>query len=82
VDVGRANAESLRLFKWMQSELQDRQWLAADHATIADVAMYSYVRVADEGGLDLAEYPAIIRWLADVEALDGFEAMPRSAVRP
>ncbi len=79
VDVARANAESLRLFKWMQSELQGRQWLAADHATIADVAMYSYLRVADEGGLDLAEYPGIVRWLADVEALDGFEAMPRSA---
>jgi len=79
VDVGHASAESHKLFKWMQSELQGRQWLAADHATIADVAMYSYLRVADEGGLDLAEYPAIIRWLADVEALDRFEAMPRSA---
>ena len=77
VDLERAEAESKRLFKWMQQELADRTWLAADHATIADIAMYSYVRVSDEGELDLAPYPAILRWLEDVETLDGFEAMPR-----
>lgn len=77
VDLERAEAESKRLFKWMQQELADRTWLAAHHATIADIAMYSYVRVSDEGELDLAPYPAILRWLEDVETLDGFEAMPR-----
>ena len=78
VDLERAEAESKRLFKWMQQELADRTWLAADHATIADIAMYTYVRVSDEGDLDLAPFPAILRWLEDVEKLDGFEAMPRS----
>jgi glutathione S-transferase len=77
VDLERAEAESKRLFKWMQQELADRTWLAADHATIADIAIYSYIRVSDEGELDLAPYPAILRWLEDVEKLDGFEAMPR-----
>ena len=72
VDFERAAAEATRLFKWMQSELDQRTWLAADHATIADVAMYSYLRVADEGKLDLADYPAITRWLADVEKLQLF----------
>ena len=69
---------SKRLFKWMQAELADRTWLAAGHPTIADVAMYSYLRVADEGDLDLEPYPAILRWLGDVEQLDGFEPMPRA----
>lgn len=77
VDLARAEAESRRLFKWMQIELADRTWLAADHATIADVAMYPYIRVADEGQLDLAPYPAILRWLGDVEKLEGFVPMPR-----
>jgi glutathione S-transferase len=79
VDLPRADAEAERLFTWMQDELAGRTWLAADHATIADVAMYSYLRVADEGGLDLSPYPAILRWLADVEKLEGFEPMPRRA---
>jgi len=67
-----------RLFVWMEQELATRTWLAADHVTIADVAMYSYMRVADEGGLDLSPYPAILRWLGDVEKLDRFEPMPRA----
>jgi glutathione S-transferase len=67
-----------RLFEWMEAELANHTWLAADHVTIADVAMYSYMRVADEGGLDLGPYPAILRWLGDVERLDRFEPMPRA----
>ena len=67
-----------RLFPWMEFQLTGQNWLAADRETIADVAMYSYIRVADEGALDISHYPAIERWLARVESLDGFVPMPRS----
>lgn len=67
------------LLPWMQEELSNRAWLAADHVTIADIAMYSYLRVADEGGLDMASYPDIERWLVDIESLDGFIPMARSS---
>jgi glutathione S-transferase len=77
LDLEAARGWAIRLFDWMQQHLEDRQWLAAEHATIADLAMYAYIRVADEGGLDIEPYPAITRWLSSVEALDGFEAMPR-----
>ncbi|RLA26132.1 MAG: glutathione S-transferase [Gammaproteobacteria bacterium] len=82
VDFERAEAEATRLFKWMQSELDQRTWLAAGHATIADVAMYSYLRVADEGDLDLTAYPAIMRWMEDVEKLERFEPMVRVIPEP
>ncbi len=78
IEYDRAFAESERLFKWMQSELDDRTWLAADHVTIADIAMYSYIAVANEGDLDLHGYPAIQRWLADVEGMDDFLSVVRS----
>jgi len=78
IDEEAVGRESKRLFRWMQQVLEQADWLAADHVTIADIAMYSYVRVADEGGLDTAAYPAIEAWLGRVEALEGFEAMPRS----
>ena len=77
-DYERAVAESTRLFDWMESELERRQWLAAGHATIADIAMYSYIAVSNEGELDLTDYPAIRRWLADVEGLENFLAPVRS----
>jgi glutathione S-transferase len=63
----------------MQLELSTSNWLAAEHATIADLAMYSYIRVADEGGLDTSKYPAIEAWMVRVESLPGFVGMPRAA---
>jgi glutathione S-transferase len=79
VDMDKALAESERLFKWMESALAHRTWLASTHPTIADIAMYSYIALANEGGLDLTIYPAIMDWLARVEALPGFEPVQRSA---
>jgi hypothetical protein len=32
----------------------------------------------DEGDIDLSPYPAVIRWLEDVEKLEDFEPMPRA----
>jgi glutathione S-transferase len=69
---------SERLLDWMQEELADRRWLAADHVTIADIAMYSYLRVANEGDVDIEPYGHVVRWLADVEGLEGFIPMTRS----
>lgn len=77
VDYPRAVQWADRLFRWMDAELAQRTWLAAPDPTIADVAMYSYLRVADEGELDISPYAAILRWLGDVEGLKGFEPMPR-----
>jgi glutathione S-transferase len=39
--------------------------------TLADIALYAYTHVADEGGFDLDSYPAIRRWLALVAAQPG-----------
>ena len=78
-DYDAAVQWSDRLLPWMQDELSNHAWLAADHATIADIAMYSYLRVADEGGLDISDYPDIERWLKDVEGLEGFIPMTRAS---
>ncbi|MGI9202372.1 MAG: glutathione S-transferase family protein [Woeseiaceae bacterium] len=67
-----------RLLTWMQTELEAKTWLAAEHVTIADIAMYSYLRVANEGEIDMEPYPAILRWLGDVEKLPGFLPMIKS----
>ncbi len=69
-----------RLFDLMEQHLQSRTWLAADHATIADVAMYSYTAHAPEGGIGLARWPSLRAWLQRVEALPGFVGMQRSPV--
>lgn len=55
-------------------------FLAADHPTIADVALYTYVAHAPEGGVSLADYPAVRAWLGRVEALPRFVPMVTSPV--
>jgi glutathione S-transferase len=72
-------AIAARLFSVVEQELAARPWLAADHATIADVAWYAYVARAPEGEISLAPYPHLRAWLARVEALPGFVPMMVSA---
>ncbi len=52
----------------MELRLSARPFLVADRYTIADIALYAYTHVADEGGFDLSKYPAIGSWLARVAA--------------
>ena len=59
----------------MADRLAKGDWLAADHATIADLACYPYVALADEADVDLAPYPAVQGWLDRVAALPGWVPM-------
>ncbi|PJI43786.1 glutathione S-transferase family protein [Ferrovibrio sp.] len=64
-----------QLFDVMEQHLQGRDWLAATHATIADIALYSYTAHAPEGDVSLEPYPGIRAWIARIEALPGFVPM-------
>ena len=77
-DLAQAHEIAARLFRFMDDHLAARAWLAAGTPTIADLACYSYVSAAPEGGIPLAPYPAIQAWLERVEALPYFKPMPVS----
>lgn len=67
--AGRAHAT----LEVMEQTLAENAWLAKTaEPTLADIALYSYVASAGEGGISLDDYPAVRAWLAKVEALDGF----------
>lgn len=59
----------------MDAHLARTDWLAASRFTLADIALYAYTHVAEEGGLALALYPNVAAWLARVAALPGHVAM-------
>ncbi|CAI1718722.1 MULTISPECIES: glutathione S-transferase [Serratia] len=75
-DYQAARAVSDRFLPQMEQHLSERDYLATEQPTIADLACHSYVAVAAEGGISLAPYPAIRRWAARIVALPGFFAMP------
>ena len=55
----------------MERHLEGREFLVGDGLTLADIALYAYTHVADEGGFDLEPYPAIRAWLERVAATPG-----------
>lgn len=55
----------------MQQHLATRRFFAAECYTIADIALYAYTHVANEGGFDLARYPAVTQWLERVRGEPG-----------
>ncbi|MEM8651251.1 MAG: glutathione binding-like protein, partial [Pseudomonadota bacterium] len=64
----------------MDTHLVDREWLAADTITIADVAGYSYIAHAPEGGVDLSPYQQVQAWLSRIEAEPNFVGMAPSPI--
>ena len=50
----------------MDQHLARRQYFVAERYTIADIALYAYTHVAEEGGFALAPYAAIRAWLARI----------------
>lgn len=47
----------------MNARLQISSYLVGDFLTTADISLYGYTHVADEGGFDLSLYPAIEAWI-------------------
>lgn len=80
LDHGRAVAISKALFDILEPHFAVGKFALGDQATIADVAAYTYIAHAPEGGIDLAPYPAIRGWLSRVEALPGFVPMQKTKV--
>jgi len=52
----------------MEQQLEKTPYLVGDQYTIADISLYGYTRVADEGGFDLSGYAAINRWMKRLES--------------
>ncbi len=55
----------------MEHHLEGREFLVGETLTLADVALYAYTHVADEGGFELDGYPAINKWLDRVASEPG-----------
>ena len=55
----------------MERHLTGRDFLVGQQYSLADISLYAYTHVAEEGGFDLGRYPAIRSWLGRVAAQPG-----------
>jgi glutathione S-transferase len=74
-DPAQAAAISRRLLGFMEGHLNEREWLAAAHPTIADLACHPYLAHAPEGGVALRGFPGVRAWIDRVCALPHFTPM-------
>jgi glutathione S-transferase len=82
---GRADAFADRLpermeagnkaLRAMERRLDGREWLVGSRTSLADIALYAYTHVAEEGGFDLGPYPHIRSWIDRVAAEPGHVAI-------
>jgi glutathione S-transferase len=67
----------------LEQRLATREYLMCDHYTVADIALFAYTHVADEGGFSLDRYAAIRRWIDRISTRPGFVPMyPAAAGSP
>ena len=59
----------------MEGQLARNSFIAGEDYSIADIALYAYTHVADEGGFDLQEYAQVRAWLDRVEATPRYVPM-------
>jgi glutathione S-transferase len=57
-----------KALKVMEEQLQKTPYLVGDSLTTADISLYGYTHVANEGGFDLSEYPAIQKWINRIKS--------------
>jgi glutathione S-transferase len=58
--------------KLMDEHLAGRDWFVGDRITLADICLYAYTHVAEEGGFPLEPWPAVRAWLSRVERQEGY----------
>jgi glutathione S-transferase len=56
----------------MEKHLSSHTFFVGERYTIADIALFAYTHVADEGGFDLTQFPAIQTWIKRVKSQSGY----------
>ena len=65
------HAEGREALRVLELHLQTRSFLVDERFTIADIALYAYTHLADQGGFDLTPYAALHRWFARIREQPG-----------
>ncbi|MBO6555032.1 MAG: glutathione S-transferase C-terminal domain-containing protein [Pseudomonadales bacterium] len=66
--LARFGTEALRLVKVLDKKLDDRDWICGDEFTIADIAVYPWIRGWKWSKVNITDYPRIMAWVNRVRA--------------
>lgn len=64
----RFRNETARVFRVLEGQLSDRDWVAIPEFSIADISCYGRVRGWKNAGVEIDDTPRLKEWLARIEA--------------
>ncbi|EOQ97660.1 glutathione S-transferase [Leptospira wolbachii serovar Codice str. CDC] len=76
INLEETTSVTENLLSILEKRLAGHNWLATDSITIADIAMYPYIALGNQGKIDLSIYSNIRKWLRRIESLPGYISMP------
>ncbi len=76
INLDDATKITTQVLSVLNLHLQSRHWLANNTLTIADIAIYPYIALANEGKVDLEPYLYVQNWMGRIEHLTGYVTMP------
>jgi glutathione S-transferase len=79
-DLQGAQSRAHALFQVMEAHLSERPFLLGPELSLADIANYTYVAHAPEGGVGLEAYPQLRGWVGRIESTPRFVAMAKSPI--
>ena len=68
-------AGGIQALQVMEQQLQMTPYLIGSEYSVADISLYAYTHVAQEGGFDLSAFPAVSQWITRVKAQPGHVTM-------
>ena len=66
--VNRYTNESKRLYGVMDKQLQTHKFIAGSQYSVADIAIFPWLRSAANQGIDWADYPTLKTWFDNIAA--------------
>ena len=67
--------EGYKALDVMENQLSKTNFLVGNRFTIADITLFAYTHIAEEGGFDLSSFDAINAWIARVKKQMKFKEM-------
>lgn len=72
VDITNWQSAAIPGLSRLNSHLADRSFLLRSGYSVADIAMFGYVHVLQEAGIDGVNVPHVMRWIEDVRSTQNF----------
>lgn len=76
IDLDSAAKVTQELLQVLERTLAARPWLNGDRLSIADIAVYPYISLSPEGGVELSSWPNVCAWLGRIRSLPDYLDMP------